>query len=369
MESVNVQPTPPVLAAPNCWVGSQCLEALPGLLAEAGLGPRACAIITDTHVGPLYLERVAAPLEQSGYRVTRHHFPAGESAKNMVQVGLLCDELTLAAHDRKSMVVALGGGVTGDLAGFVAAVFFRGVPVVQIPTTIVAQVDSSVGGKTGVNGKHGKNLIGAFHQPGLVLADVELLNTLPDREFNEGFAEIIKHGAIRDRAMLEELSAAPVRAGDSRLADLIARNIGIKGDIVSQDPKELIGLRALLNFGHTIGHGIEAAAGYGALFHGEAISLGLRAALFLSRLKAGLPEADEALVLSLLETYQLPLILSEDITTEHIVALMSADKKFEAGAIRFVLTSGLGDAFVSKDITPQEISLAIEELRKAPFLD
>jgi 3-dehydroquinate synthase len=357
----DVTKSPLTQAAHNCWVGRDCLELLPGLMAEHGLGPRACAIITDSHVGPLYLDRAAAPLEQAGYRVTRHVFPAGESAKSMAQAGALCDELTLAAHDRKSVVVALGGGVCGDLAGFVAAIFFRGVPVVQVPTTIVSQVDSSVGGKTGVNGRHGKNLIGAFHQPTVVLADVALLDSLPRREFNEGFAEIIKHGCIRDRAMLEEL------AGFDR-AELIARNIRIKADIVAQDPKELTGLRALLNFGHTIGHAIEAAAGYGELFHGEAISLGLRAALFLSRLKAGLSEADEALVLRLLAQFELPLQLSEALSTERIVSLMTADKKFEAGAIRFVLTGELGSAFVSKDVTLEDVKLAINELRQAPRL-
>lgn len=354
-----------VQAAPTCWVGRDCLDSLPALLQEAGLGPRACAIITDSHVGPLYLERVAASLEQCGYRVTRHVFPAGEPAKSIAQAGLLCDELTLAAHDRKSMVVALGGGVCGDLAGFVAAIFFRGVPVVQIPTTIVAQVDSSVGGKTGVNGHHGKNLIGAFHQPSLVLADVALLASLPRREFNEGFAEIIKHGCIRDRPMLEELA----EYDESTLAGLIARNIRIKADIVEQDPKELIGLRALLNFGHTIGHAIEAAAGYGELFHGEAISLGLRAALYLSRLKAGLPEADEEQVLRLLAQFDLPLQLGPEAPgTEAILNLMTSDKKFEAGSIRFILTSALGDAFVSKDVTLNDIELAIHELRQPPML-
>lgn len=357
--------TDPVQAAPTCWVGRDCLASLPGLLKEAGLEPRACAIITDSHVGPLYLERVAAPLEQCGYRVTRHTFPAGEPAKSMAQAGLLCDELTLAAHDRKSMVVALGGGVCGDLAGFVAAIFFRGVPVVQIPTTIVAQVDSSVGGKTGVNGAHGKNLIGAFHQPRLVLADVALLASLPRREFNEGFAEIIKHGIIRDRAMLEELADYD----ESKLADLIARNIRIKADIVTQDPKELSGLRALLNFGHTIGHAIEAASGYGELYHGEAISLGLRAALFLSRQKAGLSAAEEEQVLRLLAQFELPLQLTPEAPgTEAIVGLMASDKKFEAGSIRFILTSGLGDAFVSKDVTREDIELAIHELRQPPRL-
>lgn len=352
-------PLEPLLAAGNCWVGRKCLGHLPALLAQAGLAQGACAIITDSNVGPLYLEAARQALVAAGYRVTPHTFPAGEAAKNIALAGELCDELTAARHDRKSFVIALGGGVVGDLAGFVAAIFYRGVPVVQIPTTIVSQVDSSVGGKTGVNGALGKNLIGAFHQPALVLADVALLESLPEREFNEGFAEIIKHGCIRDRAMLEGLRDF----SREQLVELIARNIAIKAAIVEQDPRETKGLRALLNFGHTIGHAIEAAPGYGRYFHGEAIALGLRSALHLSRAKAGLPAEDEALALGLLAQFHLPLELDPAIPTERVLALLGTDKKFEAGSIRFVLSGGLGDAFLSREVTLAEVTAAIEHLR------
>ena len=181
-----------------------------------------------------------------------------------------------AGLDRKSFLVALGGGVIGDLAGFAAAIFQRGIPCVQIPTTVVSLVDSSVGGKTGVNTPEGKNLVGAFHQPKLVIADVETLKTLPDREYNEGYAEVIKHAAIRDTELLGLVENQGLSRDD--LATLIARNVGIKARVVEEDERETTGTRALLNFGPTIGHGIEAAGGYGKYFHGEAISLGLVAA-------------------------------------------------------------------------------------------
>jgi 3-dehydroquinate synthase len=259
-----------------------------------------------------------------------------------------------ASLDRASLLIALGGGVVGDLAGFAAAVYYRGIPYIQIPTTIVSQVDSSVGGKTGVNAAGGKNLIGSFHQPRLVIADTDTLGSLPKREFNEGFAEVIKHAAIRDPAMLDSLDDLPL---------LIARNVGIKAAIVAEDEFETKGLRALLNFGHTIGHGIEAAAGYGKFLHGEAISLGLRAACRLSVEKSGLPEREAARVSEALDTYRLPAQLDASIETEAILSALKKDKKFAAGGIRFVLLKRLGDAFVSDAVTEEDIRRAIEGLR------
>jgi 3-dehydroquinate synthase len=259
-----------------------------------------------------------------------------------------------AGLDRSSLLVALGGGVVGDLAGFAAAVYYRGIPYIQIPTTIVSQVDSSVGGKTGVNAEGGKNLIGSFHQPRLVIADTDTLRSLPEREFNEGFAEVIKHAAIRDPSMLDALDDLPA---------LIARNVAIKAAIVAEDEFETKDLRALLNFGHTIGHGIEAAAGYGKFLHGEAISLGLLAACRLSVEKSGLPEEDAARISSSLGIYKLPLRLEASIETDAIFSSLKKDKKFAAGSIRFVLLRKLGDAFVSDAVTEADIRRAIEGLR------
>jgi 3-dehydroquinate synthase len=280
----------------------------------------------------------------------------------MGHVENLCREMIRAGHDRKSVVVALGGGVVGDLAGFTASIFYRGLPFVQIPTTIVAQVDSSVGGKTGVNVAEGKNLLGAFHQPQLVIVDPETLRTLPAREFHEGFAEAIKHAAIRDAAMIDDLAALDPESRDVP-ADLIARNIAIKARVVEADEHETKEIRALLNFGHTIGHGIEAAVPYGEMLHGEAISLGIRAALFLSERHAGLSPETSAAIISLLNRFHLPLVLPETIATETVMEKLARDKKFSSGTIRFVVLDAAGSAKVTGAITADDLREAIETLR------
>ncbi|MEI6606742.1 MAG: 3-dehydroquinate synthase [Verrucomicrobiota bacterium] len=344
----------------------------PGLLGRAGAAIDASglrgsrtAVISDERVAEFHSEALLGSLVAAGCRPSLHVIAAGEASKSMAQAELLCREMICAGHDRRSLVVALGGGVVGDLAGFVAAIFFRGIPLVQIPTTIVAQVDSSVGGKTGVNVGEGKNLLGCFHQPRLVLVDPQTLRTLPQREFCEGFAEAIKHAAIRDAAMLADLTALDP---DSREvpADLIARNIAIKARIVEADEHETRGIRALLNFGHTIGHGIEAAIPYGQMLHGEAIALGLRAALFLSQRHCQLaPDASRTL-LGLLKKYHLPLVLDDAIATPTIMGKLARDKKFAAGKIRFVLLDSLGSAYVSEVVTQVDLRDAIEHLREAP---
>ncbi len=341
----------------------------PGLLEKAGeailaagLSGRA-AVITDSKVRAFHSAALLAALERTGIPATLHEIPPGEASKSMARAEELCSAMAAAGHDRRSHVIALGGGVVGDLAGFAAAVFYRGIPFVQIPTTIVAQVDSSVGGKTGVNLPEGKNLLGAFHQPALVLVDPRTLETLPDREYREGFAEVIKHAAIRDAAMLDDIAALDP-ASRSVPADLIARNIAIKARIVEEDEYETKEIRALLNFGHTIGHGIEAAVPYGEMLHGEAISLGLRAALHLSEKHAGLSSAESQRILELLDRFDLPLELPAHISGERILEKLGRDKKFQAGQIRFVLIRRPGDAFVSKQIAPDDLSGAVDELRK-----
>ncbi len=339
-----------------------------GSLARAGelitashLTGRA-AVISDETVARHHAPALIRSLEAAGFRPTLHTVPAGEASKSMTHAENLCREMIRAGHDRKSIVVALGGGVVGDLAGFTAAIFFRGLPFVQIPTTIVSQVDSSVGGKTGVNVPEGKNLLGAFHQPSLVIVDPETLRTLPDREFHEGFAEAIKHAAIRDAAMLEDLAALDPANRDVP-ADLIARNIAIKARVVEADEKETLGIRALLNFGHTIGHGIEASVPYGTLLHGEAIALGMRAALDLSERHAGLsPDASRS-ILGVLGKFRLPLVLPASITTDTVMEKLATDKKFSAGAIRFVLLDAPGSALVSSALTAPDLRAAIDRLR------
>jgi len=332
-------------------------------LADSGISLGRIAVITDTNVARFHADDLISSLNATGFETTLHIVPAGEGSKSMSQAESVCQEMIRGGHDRKSKVVALGGGVVGDLAGFIAAIFYRGIPFVQIPTTIVSQVDSSVGGKTGVNVAEGKNLLGAFHQPVLVLVDPQTLRTLPDREFHEGFAEAIKHAAIRDEAMLDDLAVLDPSNRDVP-AELIARNIAIKARIVEADEFETKGIRALLNFGHTIGHGIEAAVPYGEMLHGEAISLGLRAALFLSERKTGLRTEQSAKVIQLLEKFHLPLTLPAAITTETVFQKLSTDKKFSAGKIRFVLLDAPGSAKLSSEISPEDLREAIEHLRE-----
>ncbi len=338
--------------------------ALPELgkhLQNSGLKSHA-AVISDSNVAPLYLQVVLDSLAKSNISTSFHSIPAGEKSKSMTQVSSICSEMIQAGHDRSSFVIALGGGVVGDFAGFVASIFYRGIPFVQIPTTIVSLVDSSVGGKTGVNTPEGKNLLGAFLQPRLVLADPETLRSLEPREYKEGYAEVIKHAAIRDAAMFDDILALDP-SDQSPPEELIARNVAIKARIVEEDEKETSGTRALLNFGHTIGHGIEASVPYGSLLHGEAISLGIRAALYLSEKKAGLSSQDHALVLKALTHFDLPLELPSEIKTSTILSKLKTDKKFSQGQIRFVLLAELGKAFVSQEITEADLSEAIEHLR------
>jgi 3-dehydroquinate synthase len=344
----------------SVWIGD-------GLLAHAGEKIRPLhrgskvAVVTDSNVAPIYADVVMDSLRDAGLEPALIVVEAGEASKRMEVVSQVIDAMIAAGLDRKAMLVALGGGVVGDLAGFVAAIYYRGIPYVQMPTTVVSQVDSSVGGKTGVNAPGGKNLIGAFHHPALVLADTMALRTLPDREFNEGVAEIIKHAAIRDPEMLDLLDPAQ-REG---LADLMARNVAIKARIVAADERETTGERALLNFGHTVGHGIEQAAGYGEFLHGEAVSIGLCAALRLSVEKAGLPEAEAARVVAALEAFQLPTRIPAGLTTDAIMAALLRDKKFESGQVRFVLLERLGSAFVSGAVTLDDVRATVESLRAA----
>ena len=337
------------------------LETLGQRVSELDLGSY-CAVISDSNVAPHYLSRVVALLETVGIKSSEHVVTAGEASKSLQNVETLCREMTRAAHGRKSYVIALGGGVVGDLAGFVASVFYRGVPFVQVPTTIVSQVDSSVGGKTGVNIAEGKNLVGAFHQPKLVLVDPSLLSTLPRREYREGYAEVIKHAAIRDAAMFDDLEVLDPQH-NAPPAELIARNIAIKARVVEEDEQELSGTRALLNFGHTIGHGIEASVPYGELLHGEAISLGMKAAVYLSQKLSTLSESDGERIVKLLEFFELPLTLPEKISTDLVMQKLVTDKKFVSGSIKFVLLDKLGSAYVSDEVTEADLREAIEFLR------
>ncbi|MFT5632457.1 MAG: 3-dehydroquinate synthase [Rubritalea sp.] len=347
----------------DVWCGYGMLNSLGEKISSLKLSDD-CALITDSNVGAHYAESVMTALIAAGISVSQHVVEAGEASKSMVNVEKICREMTQAGHGRKSFVLALGGGVVGDLAGFVAAIFYRGIPFVQIPTTIVSQVDSSVGGKTGVNIAEGKNLVGAFHQPKMVIVDPITLSTLPGREYREGYAEVIKHAAIRDAAMFDDLEKLDP-TDQQPPADLLARNLAIKARVVEEDEQELNDTRALLNFGHTIGHGIEASLPYGELLHGEAISLGIRAAVYLSQKRSTLSVAEGTRILALLAAFQLPLILEDKIATDIIIEKLLTDKKFSSGSIRFVLLKALGISFVSDEITEADLREAIEHLRSA----
>jgi 3-dehydroquinate synthase len=334
----------------------------PGVLHDPALLERhisgsKVAIVTNTTVAPLYLEQVAAPLRAAGREVVEIVLPDGEEHKTWTSLMQVFDALLANKCDRKTTLVALGGGVIGDLTGFAAASYMRGVPFVQIPTTLLAQVDSSVGGKTGINHPLGKNMIGAFYQPRAVLADTSTLNTLPDRELSAGLAEVIKHGAILDAAFfdwIEQNIGKLVARDPAALAYAIARSCEIKADVVRQDEREG-GLRAVLNFGHTFGHAIEAGLGYGAWLHGEAVGCGMVMAADLSHRLGQIDAASLERVRALVKAAGLP-VVAPDLGADRWIELMEVDKKNEGGAIKFILLKPLGSPNISS--VPREQLLA-----------
>jgi 3-dehydroquinate synthase len=346
-------------------IGSGLIDGIASAIAPT-LHGLPCAIISDANVARLFADRVKQSLISAGFRPTLITIPAGEQSKTLEQAGAICDAMVAASLDRQSFVIGLGGGVIGDLSGFVAAIFCRGIPHVQIPTTLLAMVDSSIGGKTGVNTSAGKNLIGAFHHPALVIDDVDVLKTLPQREFNQGFAEIIKHAIIADTEMFEKVAQlSKVRADEdasSKLAPLIQRNIEIKSSIVAKDEFDRTGERALLNFGHTIGHAIERAGDYQTFLHGEAISLGMVAASTVSVKRAGLAQDQRDAIVDLLRTFDLPTQLPANFPRKKIFDALKFDKKFERGEIRFVLTPKIGSACLSREVTMEDVREAVARL-------
>ncbi|HEX8610358.1 MAG TPA: bifunctional shikimate kinase/3-dehydroquinate synthase AroKB [Telluria sp.] len=334
----------------------------PGLLSDPALlerhiAGRKVAIVTNTTVAPLYLERVAAPLRASGRDVLEIVLPDGEQFKNWDSLMTIFDALLEHKCDRKTTMVALGGGVIGDLTGYAAASYMRGIPFVQIPTTLLSQVDSSVGGKTGINHPLGKNMIGAFYQPRAVLADTATLDTLAPRELSAGLAEVIKHGAIIDAAFFDwiEANIGKLMARDQQaLAHAISRSCEIKADVVRQDEREG-GLRAILNFGHTFGHAIEAGMGYGAWLHGEAVGCGMVMAADLSHRLGLIDAASVARMRALVAAAGLPTV-APNLGTERWLELMEVDKKNEGGAIKFILMKPLGSPNITS--APREQLLA-----------
>ncbi len=337
-----------------------------GLLARADLvlphlkAPLA-AIVSNETVAPLYLSGLAGALHEHGVQVTEIILPDGEAHKNWQTLNRIYDALLENRCERATTVIALGGGVIGDLAGFAAATYQRGVPFIQVPTTLLAQVDSSVGGKTGINHPLGKNMIGAFYQPRLVLADTDTLRTLPDRELCAGLAEVIKYGLIRDQSFFEwlERNMDSLRARDpGALIQAIERSCVNKAEVVAADETES-GVRALLNLGHTFGHAIEAGLGYGVWLHGEAVAAGTVMAMELSRRLGWLNEADLARTISLFERAGLP-TRGPALGADRYLDLMALDKKVASGKLRLILLEAIGRGVISADAPAGEIRAAIE---------
>ena len=333
------------------------LLTLPELLLP-GLAQKKAAVVTNTTVADLYLKPLTAVLGKHGVEVIPVVLPDGEEYKNWETLNLIFDTLLSHHCERKTAVIALGGGVIGDLAGFAAAVYMRGVPFIQIPTTLLAQVDSSIGGKTAINHPQGKNMIGAFYQPKLVLADTATLNTLPEREFCSGLAEVIKYGLIRDGAFFDWLESnieKLLKHDSEALAYAIKRSCENKAAVVAADERES-GMRVLLNLGHTLGHAIEAGKGYGVWLHGEAIAAGTLLAARLSLRMGLIGENEVERIASLYTRAKLPASVPE-LGAKRYLQLMGLDKKVESGRICFILLKKIGEAFITADV-PEELVAA-----------
>ncbi|MCX6926534.1 MAG: 3-dehydroquinate synthase [Verrucomicrobia bacterium] len=328
----------------NIKIGTGLLDQLGVECARLGLGSR-CAIISDTNVAPRFGKAAQKALAKAGFTGALITIPAGETAKSLKTVESCYNQLAELRLERKSFIVALGGGVVGDLAGFVAATYLRGLAFVQVPTTLLAQVDSSVGGKVGLNLKAGKNLVGAFYQPRLVLCDLDTLTSLPMREYCAGLAEVIKYGIIYDARLFERLERdlPKLLLRDSHtLAAVIARCCQIKADVVRQDETEG-GLRAILNFGHTIGHALEAISHYGKYLHGEAIAIGQVAAAGLSMQIAGLPASEVDRIQNIFQRAGLPTRVKLTVPQrQKLLTAMQLDKKVSGGEVKFVLARRIG---------------------------
>jgi 3-dehydroquinate synthase len=332
-----------------------------GATLRQHLPRKTCAIISDSNVVPLFANHVIRSLASAGFEAVRITIPVGEKSKTLEQTGAICDQMIAARLDRQSFVIGLGGGVVGDISGFVAAIYHRGIPHVQIPTTLLAMVDSSIGGKTGVNTRHGKNLIGVFHHPLLVIDDLDVLKSLPRRAFNQGFGEIIKHAVIADAKMFRTLQSWKATEAVA-LQRLIKRNIEIKSKIVARDERDKTGERALLNFGHTVGHAIERAGDYRDFLHGEALSLGIVAACAISIRRAGLAPDQRDAIVDVLRQFELPTTLPKNFPREKIFDVLKFDKKFEGGKVRFVVTPHIGAAHLANDVTLDDIREAVKQL-------
>jgi 3-dehydroquinate synthase len=327
--------------------------------------PGVALVVTDAHLASSYGETVRETLAAAGWRTAMHLLPAGEASKSFAILTTIYDALVALRADRKTLVVAVGGGVVGDAAGFAAATYNRGLPFVQVPTSLLAMVDSSVGGKVGINHPKGKNLIGAFHQPLGVLVDPQVLATLSDREYRGGLAEVVKYGVILDADFFAYLEShiAEIEARDpAALATIVGRSCRLKADVVERDEFERTGLRAILNYGHTFAHAFEALAGYGVLSHGEAVSIGMHCASRLAKRRGLVDAAFTTRQQRLLERLHLPTQLPATCVfpVDDVLSRMRLDKKNIAGKLRFILPTRLGEVKLFDDVAEQDVASALE---------
>jgi 3-dehydroquinate synthase len=330
-----------------------------GTVPESIAG-RAGLIVSDSNVDPIYGARFARWMENAGCRVSRTVVPAGEGSKSLAVAERLYGEAVAAGLDRSSFVLALGGGMVGDLAGFVAGTFLRGISLIQAPTTLLAMVDSAVGGKTAVNLPQGKNLVGVFAQPVGVAMDLSTLKTLPDREYRSGLAEVVKYGVIADAELFDRLerdAGLLMKRDPGTLEEVVARCCAIKAKVVSKDERES-GPRAILNFGHTLGHAVEQATDYGMFLHGEAVAIGMAFSSRLSASVTGLAKKDAERILKLLETFGLPVRLPPGLAWKALRVGMGTDKKTLGGIPRFVLVERMGQAVYGRTVDEAELEQA-----------
>jgi 3-dehydroquinate synthase len=344
------------------FVGWGLLRSLGERVRQAGLSGNAY-VVADASVFSLYGDAVMTNLREAGFGVQSFAVPPGEMSKTLNTVSNIYDWLVDCRAERGDVVVAVGGGVITDMAGFVAATFLRGLSVVQVPTSLIAMTDAGVGGKTAVNHPKAKNLIGAFYQPRLVLADVQALTTLPERELTSGWAEIIKHGLVLDgelNAFLEKNAKKLVKLNPEATTEAVRRSVAVKARIVSEDEKEQ-GQRILLNYGHTIGHGLEAATDYGRFLHGEAVAVGMVGAAMISH-ELGLvsPEVVKQ-HRDIVKTFGLPISCC-DVDVKAVMKAMELDKKIKGKAVRWVLLEGIGQPVIRQDVAKQVVAKVLEEL-------
>ena len=343
-------------------LGTGILTSLPALLRNLPGSVSSVFVVTSPEIERLWADAVLQPLREAGFSVQTLYVPAGEQHKRLSTLERLCEELAAAGADRDTVLIALGGGVIGDITGFLAAIYMRGIRFVQVPTTLLAQVDSSVGGKTGANLVAGKNLVGSFHQPVAVLADLRTLCTLPRRELRAGLQESVKSAIIRDTELFDfmERNTAAILAGDpAALERVVEASIRVKAAVVAADERES-GFRMILNFGHTVGHAVEAATEYKQLLHGEAIGWGMLAAIYLGEARGVLPQDDADRMRALIRRVtDLPQFSA---AADRLVALTGSDKKKRSGALSFILPVSIGQVKIVRDVTGAELQIAVEAM-------